>query len=468
MKPPVDKAGVERLRGTVNYLSRFVPKLSDVMRLISDLTRPDVEWTWDSVHDKAFEEIKHLLTQAPVLAYFDSTKELSIQCDASGQGLGAALLQEGRPLAYASRALSDTETRYATIEKEMLAIVFALEKWHQYTYGRHITVYSDHKPLESIAKKPLDRAPKRLQSMLVRALAYDIDVHYINGKETFLADTLSRAYLPQTCEGEQEEFEIINALTYLVMSGESIEEMRHHTNHDPALQQLKQTILQGWPKDKSQLPPLVTPYFSIHDELAVTDGLIFRGERLVVPTEMRSQIKRDIHAGHQGIDTCLRRAREHVFWPGMSKEIKEWVQTCEACRNFEQTSCKEPLMSHDIPERAWEKIGCDLLTCRSKDYLITVCYKSKFWELDRLNDTKSTTVIKKLKAHLARYGIPRQLVSDNGPQFVSSEFSTFTKSWGIEHTTTSPHHSKANGKVESAVKVAKRMLRKTTKSGDDQ
>ena len=102
MKPPVDKVGVERLRGTVNYLSRFVPKLSDVMRPISDLTRPDVEWTWDSVHDKAFEETKRLLTQAPVLAYFDSTKELSIQCDASGQGLGAALLQEGRPLAYAT------------------------------------------------------------------------------------------------------------------------------------------------------------------------------------------------------------------------------------------------------------------------------------------------------------------------------------------------------------------------------
>ena len=97
MKPPTDKAGVERLRGTVNYLSRFVPKLSDVLRPISDLTHPDVEWTWDSVHDKAFKEIKRLLTQAPVLAYFDSTKELPIQCDASGQGLGAALLQEGRP-----------------------------------------------------------------------------------------------------------------------------------------------------------------------------------------------------------------------------------------------------------------------------------------------------------------------------------------------------------------------------------
>ena len=271
MEPTTDKAGVERLRGTVNYLSRFVLKLSDIIRPISDLTRPDVEWTWDSVHDKAFEEIKRLLTQAPVLAYFDSTKELFIQCDASGRGLGAALLQEERPLAYASRALSDTETGYATFEKEMIAIVFAI-KWHQYTYGRHVTIHSDHKPLESITKKPLDRVPKHLQGMLVRALAYDIDVQYLNGKEMFLADILSQAYLPQTCEGAQEEFETINALTYLVMSDERIGEIRQHTNSDPALQQLKQTILQGWPKDKSQLTPLITPYFSIHDELAVTSS----------------------------------------------------------------------------------------------------------------------------------------------------------------------------------------------------
>lgn len=468
MDPPEDKAGVERLRGTVNYLSKFVPKLSDVMRPISTLTRPDAEWTWDSVHDKAFEEIKHLLTQAPVLAYFDPTKELSIQCDASGQGLGAALLQEGRPLAYASRALSDTETRYATIEKEMLAIVYALEKWHQFTYGRHVTVYSDHKPLESITKKPLDRAPKRLQGMLVRALAYDIEVRYLKGTEMFLADTLSRAYLPKTSEEGQEEFETINAVTYLVMSDERVREIRLHTTDDPALQQLKLTIQEGWPEDRSQLSPLVTPYFSIRDELAVTDGLVFRGERLVIPKGMRVKIKKDIHTGHQGVEACLRRAREHVFWPGMNNELKELIQTCETCREFEQTPCKEPLLSHEIPERAWETIASDLFAHDNKVYLITVCYKSNFWEIDRLTDIKSTTVIKKLKAHFARYGIPKQLVSDNGPQYVSSEFRKFTTGWGITHTTTSPHHSKGNGKVESAVKIAKRMLRKTAKSGEDQ
>ena len=125
-------------------------------------------------------------------------------------------------------------------------------------------------------------------------------------------------------------------------------------------------------------------------------------------------------------------------------------------------------MSHEMSERPWEKIAADLFTYKDKEYLITVCYKSNFWELDRLYDTKSSTVIKKLKAHLVSYGIPKQLVSDTGPQFAFSEFKKVTKSWCIEQTTTSLHRSKANGKVESTVKVAKRVLRKTNKSGEDQ
>lgn len=128
MSPPQDKAAVERLRGTVNYLSRLLPNLSDVMRPIYDLARPTTAWTWDAVHGEAFAKMKCLLTQAPVLAYLNPIKSLTIQCVASGQGLGAALLQDGHPLEYASRALSEAESRYTTIEKEMLAIVFAVEK----------------------------------------------------------------------------------------------------------------------------------------------------------------------------------------------------------------------------------------------------------------------------------------------------------------------------------------------------
>ena len=109
-----------------------------------------------------------------------------------------------------------------------------------------------------------------------------------------------------------------------------------------------------------------------------------------------------------------------------------------------------------------KKIGADLFTHDDKQYLVTVCYKSNFWELYQLIETKSSAMSKKLKSHLARYSIPKQSVTDNGPQFTSSEFKSFAKKWAIEHTTTSPHHSKANGKVESAVKTAKKMLRKTS------
>ena len=321
----------------------------------------------------------------------------------------------------------------------------------------------------SITRKPLDKAPRRLQGMLVRALNYDIEVKYQRGKEMYLADTQSRASLPRANHEGQDEFETINAVNYLAVPDERIQELCHHTNEDPPLQQLKATIQQGWPEDKSTLSPVVRPYFSLRDELTVADELIFRGERLVIPKSMRSRIKKEIHTGHLGVEGSLRRARESVFWPGMNAEVKAWIQTCETCREFETSQPKETLVSHPVPERPWEKVGSDLFTFREKTYLITVCYRSNFWEIDLLqSDATSKAVIKKLKAHFARYGIPSHLVTDNGPQFASAEFRKFTIDWGITHTTSSPHHSKAKGKVKSAVKSAKRMLLKTTRSGEYQ
>ena len=151
------------------------------MEPLRRLTQTGVEWYWGDAEEKAFDEVKQLVTRAPVLVYYSPDKELIIQCDASSLGLNAVLMREGHPLDHASRALTDPETRYATIEKEMLAIIFALEKWHQYVYGRHVVIKTDHKPLKFIAKKPLDRAPKRLQGMLFRSLAYDIDIQYTPG-----------------------------------------------------------------------------------------------------------------------------------------------------------------------------------------------------------------------------------------------------------------------------------------------
>lgn len=139
---------------------------------------------------------QNLVTEASVLSYYNPSSDLAIQCDASQKGLGAALLQDQKPVVYTSHALTETETRYAQIEKEMLAIVYALEKFNQFTYGRHVSIYSDHKPLEAISKKPL--APRRLQGMIMRFQKCDLDVQYERGKNMYIVDLLTRAYLPNT------------------------------------------------------------------------------------------------------------------------------------------------------------------------------------------------------------------------------------------------------------------------------
>ena len=158
MPPPTDKKGIERLIVTVNYLAKFFPNMSTITIPIRDVLKKDVPFHWDSAQNNAFAKIKDTLSSAPVLAFYDVNKPVVISCDASQSGLGALLLQDGKPIAYASRALSSAETRYAQIEKELLTVVFSFTKFHQYVYSKDVIVESDHKPLEAIMKKALAAA----------------------------------------------------------------------------------------------------------------------------------------------------------------------------------------------------------------------------------------------------------------------------------------------------------------------
>ena len=154
-----------------------------------------MEWVWDANEKREFINLKNILVHAPTLKYFDVNKPVVLSVDASQKGLGAVLLQDFLPVAYASRALTDTESRYAQIEKEALAIVFACGKFHQYILGKKVLVESDHKPLETIFKKQFDQCPARIQRIKLATQKYDIEVRYKPGKELFLADALSRNYL---------------------------------------------------------------------------------------------------------------------------------------------------------------------------------------------------------------------------------------------------------------------------------
>ena len=266
MTKPEDAKGVQRILGIVNYLSKFLKGLTDLCQPLRKLTHKNVEFKWLEEHDKAFNSVKKAVTESPVLQYFDQTKETTLQCDASKFGLGAALLQNGQPIAYASRTLTNSERNYAQIEKELLAVVFGVEKFHQFTYGRHITVQSDHSPLETIHKKPLSETPKRLQRMLLRLQKYNIKIVYVPGKHVELADTLSRVPLNNTHRSDAEiHTEVINITDDLPVAQPLLEQIKHETDLDSTLSKLKHTVRSGWPEHKRSCDARVKKYWDKRD-----------------------------------------------------------------------------------------------------------------------------------------------------------------------------------------------------------
>ena len=301
---------LRRFLGMVNYMSKFLPHATDVIHPLHNLLKKDVPWNWSSSQAEAFQQVKSLIVDSPTLSFHDPDKELTLENDASEYGLGSTLMQEGKPIAFASRALSSSEKNYAQIEKEMLAILFGLNKFHHFTYGRNVTIVTDHKPLVSIVKKALTRAPKRLQAMLLRAQEYNFEVTYKSGKDNPIADALSRAPVNSS---KSEEIISVNNLSFTSFKASRLDEIRMKTQSDDTLKLLKQTIIKGWPQNKASLPLSLTPYFNYRDELSVQDGIVLRGERVVIPTSMRHEMKMKVHAGHTGINSCLRRARELIY-----------------------------------------------------------------------------------------------------------------------------------------------------------
>ena len=274
----------------------------------------------------------------------------------------------------------------------------------------------------------------------------------------YIADLLSRAYPPEVGEDEK-EFELVT-IKVLSVSDQKLKEIQRETETDQTLQVVKSLILKGWPNEKNDLPFQAVPYYGLRDELTVQDGVIIRRQTVVIAASLRKEMKNKLLSSHMGTESCLRRVREYIFWPGMSAEIKQQVEAGEICRTFEMSQQKQTLMPHEVPSRPWEKVGTDLFEFKNKSYPITVDYYTNFWEVDKLPDTKVRTVILKLKNHFARYGCPDKVVSDIGPQFSCNEFATFARTWQFQHCTISPGNSKANGNVESAVKTAKRLLPK--------
>ena len=461
MPAPTDVEGIRCICGMAQYMSRFIPDLAGTLEPIRALTRKGVPFVWSKECENAFNTLKKNLSESACLAYYDPSKELVIQVDSSKHGLGAVLLQDGRPIEYASRALTPSERNWAQIEEEALAVLYGLERFDQYTYGRPITVENDHKPLASILSKPLSMAPKRLQDIMMRYNRCDVNFVFTKGSKLYLADTLSRAHL-HSIEGNQDErARIMNIKTFGEIPDVQLEEIRQATALDSSLQDVIQFVMEGWPEEKHFVSPCACPYFDIRDTLTVVDGILLKGEAVIIPPALRTSIKKRLHSSRLGSESMLGRARNSVFWPRMSSDIKQMADACEICQQMKPKNIQEPLKQHVDGNEPWQKVGLYIFQIAGKHYLVTVDYYSNFIEVDLLTTLTSANRIHLLKKQFSRYGISRMIVSDGGLQFSSQEFDLFTNNWGITHVTSSPMHQRANGKAESAVKIMKNLLRPT-------
>ena len=191
MPPPYNKKEVQSFIGSINYLTKFSPHLTELSEPVKELIKEKVPFNWGPEHQESFEALKKELIRAPVLAYYNPRKETVLQTDASTKGLGACLLQDDKPIYFASKVLTETQRGYVTIEIKSLAIAWAVEKFHHFLYGCHFILETDQKPLEAILSRNLNQATPRIQCILIRTLPYNFTVRYILGTRNLLTDCLS-------------------------------------------------------------------------------------------------------------------------------------------------------------------------------------------------------------------------------------------------------------------------------------
>ncbi|XP_025116120.1 uncharacterized protein K02A2.6-like [Pomacea canaliculata] len=472
MPDPTNVLELRRMLGMYNFLGRYLPSLSTVLQPLTQLLGKDREWSWGSMQVKAMADVKKLLTSAPTLAFYDPAKLTIVSSDASSYGIGGVLLQqhpEGiKAVAYCSRTLTASECRYAQIEKETLAAVWACEKFSRYLIGLdNVRLETDHKPIVPlINNRDLQDTPIRCQRMLMRLMRFSITVEYVPGKKLVIADALSRSPQLTTAESEvitlSEDVEAylssVDISWSCAASDKRLKEIAEETRKDRLIQAAIRYSNEGWPKYITDVEDNLRDYYAVRMELSVHHGLLTRGTRIVVPAPLHDDILKRIHEGHQGITKCRDRAKAAVWWPGINGRIKRIVEECRHCQEKKPTQSKEPLIPTELPQRVFQKCAADLLEFKGQSYLVFVDYYSRFIDLAHIKISTSAEVIKLLKSMFARQGIPEILVTDNGRQFTSREFQEFAVKWGFQHVTTSPHYPQANGEAERAVQIAKKIL----------
>ena len=359
--------------------------------------------------------------------HFDPDKPLILSCDASSVGIGAVLLHttpEGmeQPIAFALRSLLPAERKYAQLQKEGLAIVFGVRRFHQFLWGRHFKIRSDHKPLKYLFS-PIQAVPTmasaRIQRWALMLGAYHYTVEYQPGKELGHADMLSRLPLPEAPSDVPLPVKVVQLMECLQSAPVSARQIKVWTGRDPTLSQVRDLVLEGgWTNVQD---PSLQPYQNRKNELSVQDGCVLWGSRVVIPPPGRVRVTHALHESHPGIARMKALARRYVWWPGMDSDIEAKVKKCLQCQTNQRNPTPASIHPWEWPEHPWARLHADFAgPFMGHMFLLVVDARTKRLEVHPMKLATSQTTMEHLCLSFATHGLPETLVTDNGSVFKSA------------------------------------------------
>nr|VZI25731.1 unnamed protein product [Spirometra erinaceieuropaei] len=499
MPAPKNVSQLRSFLGLISYYSAFLPSLHDVRAPLNRLLQKDASWCWSPDCEKAFAQLKSMLSSDLLLTHYDPTLPIVVAADASNHGVGAVIshtFPDGseKAIMHASRTLTPAEKNYGQIEKEALALVFAVKKFHKLLYGRHFTLLTDRKPLLSIfgSKKGIPvYSASRLQRWATILLGYDFDIRYCRTTDFGQADALSRLISNQQ---EPEEDTVIAAISIeddvrrqlsdairgipvtaadirrateqdpVLRQAITAADIRRATEQDPVLRQAITYVQTCWPT--TALAGDLRQLFLRRASLSVVDSCLMCADRVVIPSSLRPTVLRQFHAAHPGTSRMKSIARSFAYWPGIDGDIDDLVRRCSRCQQAAKMPPRQPPVPWASPERPWSRVHIDFAGPHNGvSYLILVDAYSKWPEIAPLNPATASSTIAFLRRIFSQHGLPEVLVSDNGSQFTSSTFEDFCRQHNIQHLRSPPYHPQSNGQAERFVDTFKRALLKTRGEG---
>ncbi|UYV63839.1 K02A2.6-like [Cordylochernes scorpioides] len=468
-KTPTNISELRSFLGLVNFYGKFIPNLPELLKPLHELLHKKRPWVWTKECGEAIDKCKNSITSERVLVPYDATLPLCLATDASQIGVGAVLshIIEGqeRPIMFASRTLSEAEQNYSQIEKEALAIIYGVTKFHQFIYGRKFILITDHKPLVTIlgSRSGIPTlSTSRLQRWALILSAYTYDIKFRRTQDHGNADLLSR--FPVGCE-EIPRLNNVYALSYVEELPITAEEIATETEKDEVLSLAKFYTQQGWPEKVADHH--LRPYFQRKLELTVDGECLVWGMRVVIPPSLRIKILNCLHETHSGMNKMKAVARSHFWWPNLDTQIEFLVNKCRSCQQSQDGPNKVKWQPWRWSTRPWQRIHIDFANKENINLLIVVDSHSKWIEAIPMRETTTRKTIEQLRRLFSSYGLPEELVSDNGPQFTGSEMKGFLEGNGIKQTLIPAYHPQSNGLAERAVRTIKTALDKNKRKIGD-